>query len=72
MSETREDLLAWALERTEPENLRQQLRALSDADLRELVAEMREDEAAIEGDGRLAWLADGEAEGPEPTIRIDR
>lgn len=72
MSESREDLLAWALERTEPENLRRQLRAMPEADLRELVAEMREDEAAIERDGRLAWLAAGEAEGHEPTIRIVR
>lgn len=59
---SRAELLAWALERAETENLRAQLRALPDADLRQVVAEMQADEAAIERTGRLAWLWAGEDE----------
>lgn len=70
MPETCAALLAWALAETPSENLQRQISALSEADLRELVAEMRHDLACIERDGRLAWLCAGDDVGPEPVNRL--
>lgn len=71
MPETRAELLAWALAEAPTEGLQRQISALSEADLRELVAEMRDDLATIERDGRLAWLWAADDAGSEPVIRLD-
>lgn len=63
MSETREQLLAWARARIETEEILSAMADMPEADLRTMVAELREDERGMQEEGRLPYLWRREDEG---------
>ncbi len=71
MSETRKQLLAWASARIETAEIRAAMATMPDADLRDLVAQLREDERGMQEEGRLAYLWRREDEGGRTAIVFD-